>query len=417
MSQMAPQDIHAELRSLSISKEQRPHAGPTGRRRSARGWFTIVMILLIGTAIAAYSFRHSLAPMVRDLASPANDSYSIRLMQVAETSGSEPMTVLTATGRIVSDHRVVVATKVSGQIVALSFEQGDRVQQGQVLARIEDVLYRARRDEAAARVQRSQANLTFQKTNYERVSGLIQTESAPDIEFADAKRALQEAEAQVSADQASLAFAEKTLRDCEVVAPIAGVVLTRNVEVGDFVAAEGGIGANANAQFATIADMTKLRVEVDISELDITRLRKDMPCRIVPDAYKDRQYEGHILWIDPGANYSKATVQVKVRIDEPDQYLRVEGSAQVSFLSERPDSDSSESARTTIWIPASACQIDPSKVTGAVFVAADGRLHRTPIQIGRRVGDRVEVTGGVSVGQSIVVDGLDKLSDGQRLPS
>ena len=72
-----------------------------------------------------------------------------------------------------------------------------------------------------------------------------------------------------------------------------------------------------------------LRVEVDISELDITRLHKNMPCRITPDAYKDRNYTGHIMWLDPGANYSKATVQVKVRIDNPDEFLRVEGSAKV----------------------------------------------------------------------------------------
>src|SRR5690606_8225607 len=130
-----------------------------------------------------------------------------------------------------------------------------------------------------------------------------------DIEFADARRALNEARAQVEQSQAALDWAEKVLRDCDVLAPIAGVVLERNVEVGDFVAAEGGLGANANAQFGTIADMTKLRVEVDISELDIARLRKGMRCRITPDAYKDRRYPGYIMWIDPGANYSKATVQ------------------------------------------------------------------------------------------------------------
>jgi RND family efflux transporter MFP subunit len=417
MSLMAPNDIQAELRSLSIPKEQRPHAGAPGRRRSRRGGLAIGLIVIAGLGLMGYAFRRSLAPIARELASGSADATPVRLVLVTETSSSEPMPLLTATGKIVSDHRVSVATKVSGQIVALFFEQGDRVEQGRVLARIEDVLYRARRDEAAARLQRSEANHVFQKINYERVSGLMKSQSAPDIEFADAKRALDEAEALVAADRASLAFSEKTFHDCEVVAPIAGVILTRNVEVGDFVAAEGGIGANANSQFATIADMTKLRVEVDISELDITRLRKDMPCQIVPDAYKDRRYNGSVMWLDPGANYSKATVQVKVRIEEPDEYLRVEGSAQVSFLSEKPSAATAGNDRTTIWIPVSACLLDPSGKSGAVFVAAEGRLRKALVRIGRRAGERIEVTSGLSAGQSIAADGLDKLSDGQRLPS
>ncbi|MDO8629891.1 MAG: efflux RND transporter periplasmic adaptor subunit [Phycisphaerales bacterium] len=413
---MAPNDIQAELRSLSIPQEQRPHAGTPVRRRSRRGGLAIGLIVIAGAGLTGYTFRRSLAPIARELASTAGNAAAVRVLLVTETSSSEPMPLLTATGKIVSDHRVVVATKVSGQVVALFFEQGDRVEQGRVLARIEDVLYRARRDEAAARLQRSEANLVFQKTNYERVSGLLKSQSAPDIEYADAKRALDEAKAQVAADRASLAFAEKTFHDCEVAAPISGVILTRNVEVGDFVAAEGGIGANANAQFATIADMTMLRVEVDISELDITRLHKDMPCLIVPDAYKGRRYNGYIMWIDPGANYSKATVQVKVRIEAPDEFLRVEGSAQVSFLAEKPGA-TAESDRPTIWIPTTACLLDPTSKSGTVFAVSDGRFRKTTVEIGRRLGERIEVTSGLSAGQSIAADGLEKLSEGQRVPS
>ena len=412
---MAPNDIQAELRSLSISKEQRPHSASSPRRRLRRGGLAVGLIVIVGAAVTGYAFRRSLAPMVRELASP--EAASVRLIQVTMAGSPGPMSVLTATGKIVSDHRVVVATKVSGQVVALSFEQGDRVELGQVLARIEDVLYRARRDEGAARLQRSEAALAFQKINYARVSGLLKSENAPDIEYADAKRALDEAEAQVAAERASLAFAEKTLHDCEVTAPISGVILTRNVEVGDFVAAEGGIGANANAQFGTIADMTRIRVEVDISELDITRLSKGMPCQIVPDAYKDRRYSGFIMWLDPGANYSKATVQVKVRIEEPDEYLRVEGSAQVSFLSEKPSAAGAGSEPPTIWIPASACLLDPSGKSGTVFLGDQGRLRKASVEIGRRTGERIEVTGGLSAGQSIAADGLEKLSDGQRMRS
>ncbi len=407
---MAANDIQAQLRSLAIPKDQRPAQGTVRRTGKVLGF-----ALLIGAGIAGYTFRDALTSAVGSLREKATEETPLRFIQVVATDPSVAQPVLTATGKIVSDHRVVVATKVSGQIVEMFFEQGDRVKQGQLLARIEDVLYRARRDEAAARLQRSTATLEFQRTNFKRVSGLIESASAPDIEYADAKRWLKDAESAVAADQASLASAEKLLRDTEVVAPIAGVVLTRNVEVGDFVAAEGGLGAQANAAFATIADMSKLRVEVDISELDITRIRKDMPCLIVPDAYKDRKYDGHVMWLDPGANYSKATVQVKVRIDEPDDYLRVEGSAQVSFLSDV--APNSTDARPTIWIPASAVQLDPTGTSGTVYVKSENRLHKSPVKIGRKADNRVEILEGLSPGQSIAADELAKLTDNQRVRS
>lgn len=410
---MAANDIQAQLRSLSIPKDQRPSTARAARpaRRIGR---LIVLLLLATVGGGAYVYRDSLRTAAENFRGPAAEAETIRFIPVMVTDPSVPAPVLTATGKIVSDHRVIVATKVSGQIVELFFEQGDRVEQGQLLARVEDVLYRARRDEAAARLQRSEANLEFQKINFQRVAGLIQSESAPDIEFADAKRWLEDAEAAVLADKALLASAEKFFKDTQVVAPISGVVLTRNVEVGDFVAAEGGLGAQANAAFATIADMSQLRVEVDISELDITRIRKDMPCQIVPDAYKDRKYTGHVMWLDPGANYSKATVQVKVRINDPDEFLRVEGSAQVAFLSE-PHADANNGS-PAIWVPASAVMVDSSGSVGTVFVKVENRLRRTQVQLGRKAADRIEVLGGITAGQSIAAEGVDKLSDNQRVP-
>ncbi len=407
----APHDVHAQLRSLSIPKEQRPRAASRFRGGKA-ALFVLTAALVVGAG--AYYLRPELSAKLGAAVGGVQESKAPELMQVSAGREPQAQAVLTATGKIVSDHRVAVATKVSGQIIALHFEQGDRVEQGQLLARIEDVLYRARRDESAARVERSAANLAFQEVNFARVTGLVASESAPDIEHADAKRALEEAQATLAADRATLDFAKKTLSDCEVTAPIAGVILTRNVEVGDFVAAEGGRGANANAQFAIIADMTKLRVEVDISELDIIRIHKDMPCTVTPDAYKDRQYRGFVMWLDPGANYSKATVQAKVRIENPDEYLRVEGSAQVVFHSE-PPREAAPGASTAIWIPTSACLVDASGQTGVVFVAENGRLRRTAIHLGRRLSDKLEVTSGLAVGQSIAQSGLEGLRDGQRI--
>ena len=351
-------ETRAQLEALRIPKAQRPDA-PASAGASRRWGRLVLVAAMAAVAIGAYAARHRIGSALSG--SPAQAA--VRLVTVSVRQDTDPPPVLTATGKIVSDHKVQVVTKVSGQIVALFFEQGDRVAKDQLLARIEDVTYRARRDEAA------------------------------------------------------LEYGQKLLDYCEVMAPIAGVVLERNVEVGDVVAAEGGRGANANAQFASIADMSKLRVEVDISELDINRIRDVKSCTIVPDAYKDRRYKGHVLWIDPGADYSKATVQVKARIKDPDDRLRVEGSAQVTFLPEVETAAAATQTGPILWIPASACLPDPSGQTATVFVALDGRLRRSTVSIGRRVGGQVEVTQGLREGQSIAADGLANLADGQRLPS
>lgn len=417
----APTDLRAQLRSLTINKDQRPASAskPTpsaavGQVRSGTR-FSKRLSIFGGIVVGAFLLWY-FAPGAATLGLGGGSSAAaeVRLITVASRGAADVPPVFTAAGKIVSDHKVSVSTKVSGQIVELRFEQGDRVKKGQVIARIEDVNYRAMRDQAAAHLEKSRAALAYQQVNFDRVARLHESSDAPDIEYVDAKRAVEEARAQVAADEAALTFAEKALRDCEVVAPIEGVILERSVEVGDFVAAEGGRGAIANAQFAVIADMTALRVEVDISELDIARIRQDMPCTITPDAYKDRRYHGHVMWIDPGANYSKATVQAKVRIDDPDDFLRVEGAAQVAFFNDKPQTDGASSAQA-IWVPRSACKVDADGRSATTFLAEGGVLRATRVTTGRISGAQIEIVSGLKAGQRIAADGVDKLADGQKL--
>ncbi len=406
-----PPQLRDQLRSLSIPREQRPGARPPGRRAGALTWLLLLLVLGLGGYIAWDKLGGRPLPGFGPTSAPA----IVRTVRVAASAPTPASAAtLTATGKIVSDHQVEVSTKVSGQIVALHFEQGDRVDRGQILAEIEDVLPRARRDEAQATLERARAAAAYEDTNYDRVQQLHRQQRASDIEYADALRARDEAHAAVQAAEAALDYAEKVLRDCRVEAPIPGVILTRDVEVGDFVAAEGGRGAMANSQFASIADLTKLRVEVDVNELDIARLRRGMPCVVIPDAHKDRRYRGHVLWIDPGANYAKATVQVKVRIEDPDDDLRVEGAAQVQFLSVAAESaPATTSNRAGVWIPMTACLPDDGGRGGRVFVATGGRFVARTVTLGQRSGDSVQVIGGLAAGEEIAAEGLERIRDGQ----
>ena len=410
----APRDIQSQLRSLTIGEGQRPTDDRSAGSRSRKPVFIGIFVAVIAIAAGGYAWRGASGPAGGRYLSggPVTDAPPLIVTKLTPPPPATP--VITATGKIVSDHSVSVVTKVSGQIISLPFEQGDRVTKGQTLATLEDIRYRARRDEAAARLQSAQANLTYREINFERVAALLKIQSAQDIEYADAQRALDEAKASIAAQQAALDFAQKALDDCVVIAPINGVILERNVEVGDFVAAEGGRGANANAQFAVIADMSKLRVEVDISELDIVRIRQNMPCVVTPDAYKDRDYTGYVMWLDPGANYSKATVQVKVRIEKPDAYLRVEGSAQVIFIP-KTFGAAAQADEPGIWIPQTALLMDPVTKRVSVFVVHEGKAVRTSVVIARRHSHHALIAEGLTPGQQVVGSDVDRIRDGQRI--
>ncbi len=401
----ASRETRRQLSRLRIDKGQRPAEVRSGSR-----WLFAVLAIVLVVAGVGFAFRHRLQTVLFDRLGNVPEVRLVTLT-VRKEPGAPP--VHTANGKIVSDHRVNVATKVSGQIVELSFEQGDRVTRGQVIARIETVNYRARRDNAAATLDRAKARLEYARVNFDRISALHERGSAPDIEFAGGKSEFEAARAQVAADKAELEEAQWRLDECAVKAPISGVVLARNVEVGDFVAAEGGFGGMANSQFAVIVDMTKLRVEVDVSELDIGKIRPDMPCRVTPDAYKDRGYDGHVMWLDPGANYSKGTVQVKVRIEGADDRLRVEGTARVDFLTERVTDTEGDEA--TLWLGKAAIAEGDGPNSGRVLVFNDGRLHDRRVALGRRSDRKVEIVSGVEPGARVVARITDDLQDGQRV--
>lgn len=221
-------ELRDQLRSLSIPREQRPGARAAGTRGGRTA--TVVLLIVVVLALGGYIGWDKFGSRIQAWRTTTTPAAAVQVVKVSAHRESDTAPVLTATGKIVSDHRVQVSTKVSGQIVKLHFEQGQHVEKDELLAEIEEEAYQARCNEAAANLERSKANLEFQHVNFARIEGLYHQQQASDIEYADAKRALEMAEAQVAADKATLAFVEKLLHDCKVLAPIAGVTLERNVE-------------------------------------------------------------------------------------------------------------------------------------------------------------------------------------------
>jgi len=195
--------------------------------------------------------------------------------------------------------------------------------------------------------------------------------------------------------------------------PIDGVVLERSVEKGEMVSTMnlGGTGGGVEASVASLADPNDLQVELDINQNDFPKISPKQEASLTADAYPDRAYKGVVAEIAPEASRQKATIQVKVKVLEPDAYLRPEMNAHVSFFA--PQAGGQPATRDTLWVPSAAIVERDGK--SVVFVLDGSRVRRREIQAGRTLRDRVEVLDGVGPNDRVVVHGADTLKPDQRV--
>ena len=141
----------------------------------------------------------------------------------------------------------------------------------------------------------------------------------------------------------------------------------------------------------TLADLNDVQVELDINQNDFNRIHPNQPCTIVTDAYPDRSYDCRVDEIAPEANRQKATVQVKVKFLQPDEHIRPEMNARVTFFASE-ESRAKKAARLFIVPKRSVLDRDTGK---AVIIAQDGRAQEQPITVEKEVGSDVFVCEGV----------------------
>ena len=161
-----------------------------------------------------------------------------------------------------------------------------------------------------------------------------------------------------------------------------------------------------------MADLQDIQVELDISQDDFARIFMGQRAVIATDAYRDRDYRGEVVEISPEADRQKATVQVKVQILEPDELIRPEMNANVSFLA-KADGEAggaTTSATARVTIPAEAL------VNGnSVFLLVDDRAMRQPVRTMRTTSSGVEIEQGLSGGEDLILSPPEDLEDGDRV--
>ena len=401
---MADQD----LSRLKIDKQKVP-ASRLGRRRKMVAWgLAVALVLLLGVLF----FTGVLAPAVE-----------VDMATVSQVYPSQTFTLLNASGYVVAQRRAAVSSKATGRLEWLGVEEGSRVRSGQVLARLENRDSAASRDQAAANLATSRANLLQAKADqtdadkaFARLKELVaQGIVAPaDYDVAEARMkrttaAVAGAESAIRAAGAALNGAEAALDYTHIRAPFDGVVLTKNADVGDIVTPLGA-AANAKAAVVTMADMDSLQVEVDVSEANLEKIRAGQPCEVQLDALPGVRFPGAVHMIVPTADRSKATVLVKVRFLGKDSRILPEMSAKVAFL-EREVQKEEAQPRTAVNPEAIAIRNGKK----FVFVVKEERVVETEITTGTAIGGLTEVLGGVKAGEKVALKPLDRLRNNAKI--
>jgi RND family efflux transporter MFP subunit len=292
--------------------------------------------------------------------------------------------ILTASGYVVARRKAVVSAKIQGRLSDLRVEEGSRVAEGEVIARLESADYEASVGRARARVEavraqiasadalvtRAQADLAEAK----RQAGLtdrLADELVASVDDRDAARsrvavaeaALAQARAsraQADADpaqaEADVRFAEAQLQNTVIRAPFSGTVVKKMAEVGESVAPiPPGVNiSTSSGAIVALADLDTLEVEVDVSESNVARLGDDQPVEVTVEAFPDRKYRGALRQVIPTADRTKATVMVKVTILDKDRDLKPEMSAKATFLERAGAGTATPAPSRRVLVPQSA---------------------------------------------------------------
>ncbi|NUQ81563.1 MAG: efflux RND transporter periplasmic adaptor subunit [Bacteroidetes bacterium] len=341
------------------------------------------------------------------------------------TTPAQENTLLTSSGYVVAQRKAAVASKGTGRLEELSVIEGDRVKQGQIIGRIESGDVEAAYDQASASVSISRATLSTAQVEKEeailfqkRQAELFRTNliSKSEMELADfrlrrAEAAYLSAEASVQVSEANLKAASVAVENTRIRAPFDGVVLTKNANVGEVISPFGA-AAGSRGAVVTIADMTSLEVEAEVSESSIQSIREGMNCEIMLDAYPSVRYNGFVNKVVPTADRAKATVLTKVRFRTLDEKVLPEMRAKVNFLNEKSVGDAKASVpKLTVPITA-VTDRDGEKV---VFVIANGIVDRRVVSTGEASGSRIEILSGVQAGERVILRPAETLKSGDQM--
>jgi len=343
-----------------------------------------------------------------------------------------------ATGKVTPIVKVEVKSKASGIVKKLYVEYGDTVKQGQLLAQLDKIEIEAQVDQSRAALEAANANLSSSQADYERAKvdaegpdvpmnkrayeraqsmakdGVVSASALDDAQKAYdmsvnkqnvakaqvtvLKAKIAQAQAQVAQDRANLKQLEEQLSYTDIVSPMDGIVLSRDVEVGDAVSSILVLGSSATLVM-TIGDTSEVYVKGKVDESDIGKVYLGQPARIKVESFKDKTFVGKVTKISPmGVEKDNVTTfEVRVSINNPGGELKAEMTANAEIILDEH--------KNVLQIPEGAIMYDKDKKASVEIPdpkAKDGK-KKIPVEIGISNGAKTELLKGLKEGDQVVL--------------
>jgi RND family efflux transporter MFP subunit len=379
----------------------------------------IPVVIFAGIVAGAYALR-SQKPVVE-------------VATAAKPEAGGRQTALNASGYITPRRRATIAAKITGRVTGVFFDEGTRVAEGQLLATLDDSdvkrsldSAKADRDAAEAAIQDYEVQLRNANIQLKRAQDLqaagVQTQEALDnarTAVDSLKAKIELTKQQVAAAESRIAVAQQAVDNCTIRAPFAGIVVSKDAQVGEMVSPNSAGGGFTRTGIATIVDMKSNEIEVDVNESYIARVENGQQVTATLDAYPDKPIPSKVRTVIPTADRQKATVKVRITILNLEKYdfILPDMGVKVAFLeNEAPaakDKGKEKGPQPVAFIPKGAVRSDSN--ASFVFLVRDGKVERRAVSLGMDRGTDVAILAGVTPGDSLVVKGPESLHDGEKI--
>jgi RND family efflux transporter MFP subunit len=404
------------LDSLKIDR-----GAPSRPSGGFRSWIVALVLVVVAGAAGAYWLLREQAievELATAVAAPAP--------RAGATTGTA---VLNASGYVVARREATVSAKVTGKIAAVLIEEGMIVEEGQLLAQLDEQTLRPLLELAETQLEAARADLDEVVVRRGEADRELNRLERLKVENLSSERDVDRARSEVEALAARFARLERAvdvaaatvrvraqeIEDLEVRAPFAGVIVSKNAQPGEMVSPISAGGGFTRTGIATIVDMDSREIEVDVNESFINRVRAGQKTEAVLDAYPDWVIASHVINVVPTADRQKATVKVRIGFDELDPRILSNMGVKVTFLDssghDEPSTTSSgPPARPVTRVPASAIARDGD--TSFVWRVRGRRVERVAVRVGAERAGQVDVLAGVNAGDVVVATPVAELSDG-----
>jgi len=388
---------NADLTSLKIDRPLNSASSRNPRNSSLIAW-------VLGITALFFLFYFSWSYIF-------SSTIEVSVVTASKVSSSQSNAILTASGYIVAQRKAAVASKGTGRLKFLGVVEGDAVKKNQVIAKLDDSDINAQLEQAKANLKFSEADLKDAENTFNRTKKLFNSGSAAQSELDAAEARLNRTSASIAIAKAQVLGAEVAMENMLIRAPFDGTVLTKNADVGEIVAPFAA-SASSKAAVVTMADMSSLQVEADVSESNIERIKPNQDCEISLEAYPDLRYPGYVAKIVPTADRAKATVMVKIGFKNYDKKVLPEMRAKVLFLNE-PVSAEMLNKKPKLVIPASALIQQENQYF--VYKIINDKASQVKVSIGEKVGTYIEILSGITDGEKVIDNPSKEIKDGTKI--